>query len=53
MLAEELQVLVLVLAECLSDLGVFDDIEHGLRFLLETLVGGDRAFTLCGKLCAI
>lgn len=52
MVAEELQVLVLVLAKRLGDLGLLDDVQHGLRLLLELLVGRDGLFALLGKLCA-
>ena len=48
MLFKVRQILVLVLLQCLSDLGVFDDVQHGLSFLLKALIlrsirsAGDR-----------
>ena len=53
MVAEELQVLVFVLAERLGDLGVLNHIEHGLSLLLKTFIGRDSLFTLLGELCAM
>ena len=46
---EELEILVLVLAKGLCNLGLFDDVEYGLGFLLELLVGRNGPFTLLGK----
>ena len=48
-LSQELQVLVLVLSECLRDLRLLDNIEHRLSLMLELLVGRDGLFALLGE----
>ena len=48
-LPQELQVLVLVLSECLCDLRLLDNIEHRLSLVLELFVGRDSLFALLGK----
>ncbi len=50
MLLQVLQVLIFVLPQCLSDIGVLDHVQHGLSFQLQPFVRGYSAFTLAGKL---
>jgi len=48
---EVLQVLELVLTQCLRNIGVLNHIEHGLCLLLEPLVGRYGVLALLVKLC--
>ena len=45
------QILHFVLPQVLSDTGVFDDVQHSLRFGLEILEGGYKRVPLCDKVC--